>query len=76
MQYYACKCGETESFGSSPPERCQGCRKCGTGLRNKKFSSPYPELVKHNWVKRFNEITGKPFFVCRRCGESGRKEEE
>lgn len=32
MQYYRCKCGHRESWGSLPPDRCQRCEKCGSDL--------------------------------------------
>jgi hypothetical protein len=32
MQYYRCKCGAREAWGSMPPYRCTKCEKCGSDL--------------------------------------------
>lgn len=32
MQYYRCKCGEHEAWGSMPPARCSQCKKCNSDL--------------------------------------------
>lgn len=38
MQYYRCKCGKCEAWGSMSPYPCQGCGECGTTLET------HPEL--------------------------------
>jgi hypothetical protein len=32
MQYYRCKCGKLEAYGSMGPDPCRGCDECGTNL--------------------------------------------
>lgn len=32
MQYYRCKCGNREAYGSMPPYACDKCEKCGSDL--------------------------------------------
>jgi hypothetical protein len=32
MQYYRCKCGESQSWGSYGPAACTSCPKCGSDL--------------------------------------------
>lgn len=32
MQYYRCKCGASEAWGSMPPYACSKCSKCGSDL--------------------------------------------
>lgn len=32
MQYYRCKCGESEGWGSMPPPACAACSSCGSDL--------------------------------------------
>jgi len=67
MQYYRCKCGKTESWGSMGPRKCQGCSECGTTLNQGPEYHKTPEP--HEWVTRYSEITGKPYEVCINCME-------
>lgn len=32
MQYYRCKCGSSQSWGSMGPALCASCSKCGSDL--------------------------------------------
>jgi hypothetical protein len=32
MLYYRCKCGNTQAWGSMPPNRCDKCESCGSDL--------------------------------------------
>lgn len=32
MQYYRCRCGKCEAWGSDPPALCSGCPDCGSDL--------------------------------------------
>lgn len=32
MQYYRCRCGKREAWGSMGPAACSGCKDCGTTL--------------------------------------------
>lgn len=32
MQYYRCKCGNCEAWGSMPPYRCSQCKECNSDL--------------------------------------------
>lgn len=48
MQYYRCKCGNAQAWGSIPPRPCDGCTKCNTTLTG---SPDYHETPQpHLWV--------------------------
>lgn len=40
MQYYRCKCGKRQAWGSMGPSPCSGCLECNTTLEQ------YPSLHK------------------------------
>lgn len=44
MQYYRCKCGNSEAWGSDAPPRCSRCSKCGSDLATPpdEHSEPLP----------------------------------
>lgn len=65
MQYYRCKCGESESWGSIGPRQCDRCEKCGTTLNQSPEGHKEPEP--HEWVTQYNERTGKPYEICINC---------
>src|SRR3990167_7334685 len=51
MQYYRCKCGDAQAWGSMSPAPCRGCAKCGTTLE---FHPDYHKApAPHEWVTRF-----------------------
>lgn len=71
MQYYRCRCGETRSFGSMPPDRCRGCSKCGTNLVNMRLQGlddhrpPQPHKF---FTEQVETNDGpKPLDRCRWC---------
>lgn len=70
MQYYRCKCGKSESWGSMPPRKCDGCPTCNTTL------APHPDYHKepdpHEFVTRYDEQTGEPYKVCINCSKEVR----
>jgi len=65
MRFYRCRCGKAEAFGSMSPARCIGCGKCGTTLELAPSLHRAPDP--HEWVKRFDEETGKPCEICDWC---------
>lgn len=71
MQYYRCKCGMHEAWGSMPPARCTNCSECGSNLAVSPNS--HTEPVPHEWVTRYDTITGIPYKICQWCN---RKQEE
>lgn len=48
MQYYQCKCGNTQSYGSMGPSPCAKCDDCGSGVGFRSFIS---EAKEHDWVE-------------------------
>ncbi len=67
MQYYRCKCGKMESWGSMPPNRCQGCPDCGTNLSTHPDHHPPAD---HNWSANKVQTDDGPatLTVCSWCG--------
>lgn len=68
MQYYRCKCGKSEIFGSDSPRPCDKCDECGSDFAQ----SPnyHREPQEHNWHKKKVETDDgeKTLTVCRWCG--------
>lgn len=69
MQYYRCKCGSCESYGSMSPPQCAWCEKCNSNPASR------PDLHRserglHEWmVENVQTDEGvKPLTVCRWCG--------
>ena len=56
MQFYRCKCGHSQSWGSMPPTPCTGCEKCGTTLARDPNSHRVPD--DHKPAKRYDTHTG------------------
>ena len=52
------------SMGS---QDCQGCEECKTTYSG--HPDHHKPLQPHQWVKRFNGNTGKPYNVCKVCAE-------
>ena len=65
MQYYRCKCGKSKAWGSYGPRPCEGCPDCNTTLTQHPDYHKTPEP--HEWVIRYNEVTGEPYEVCINC---------
>lgn len=49
-------------MGTQP---CQGCEECKTTFAG--HPDHHKELQPHDWVVRYNQTTGKPCNVCKRC---------
>lgn len=65
MQYYRCKCGNLESWGSDGTTPCRSCPKCGTTLAQ--HPADHRKPVPHQWQTLYDRNTGKPYKVCRVC---------
>jgi hypothetical protein len=65
MQYYRCKCGEAQAWGSMSPAPCRGCSKCNTTLETHPDYHRTPEP--HQFVTEYDANTGKPYRRCERC---------
>ena len=66
MQYYRCKCGKSEAWTSMGVSECATCKHCGSDLAmgpEGHAETPAP----HEYVAKYNEDTGIPYEVCRRC---------
>ena len=75
MTYYRCKCGKCEYFGSGMfPEDCQGCDECGTNLATS--SEKHKPVAEHEWIIRYNEITGESYLRCKKCYQKKENEVE
>jgi hypothetical protein len=40
VRYYRCKCGDSQAWGSMPPEPCEECPKCQTTLETVPTKKP------------------------------------
>jgi len=67
MQTLRCKCGKITGWSSMGTPDCQGCEDCKTTLA----ASPegHRELMPHDWKIYFNDVTGKPYNICKACGQ-------
>lgn len=65
MQYYRCKCGKSQSWGSMAPPLCEGCGECHTTLEQ--FPSLHREPAAHEFETLYDEHTGEPYQRCTRC---------
>jgi hypothetical protein len=65
MKYYRCKCGKATAWSSMGVYSCVSCRDCGTTLAQS--PSGHTEPKPHEYVTRYDEITGKPYERCQRC---------
>lgn len=67
MRYYRCKCGKRESWGSMPPDQCQGCPDCKTTLDEHPSSHRAP--APHEFVATDVETDAgpQPLTRCRWC---------
>ena len=74
MQYRRCKCGNYESWSSSVPAPCSVCEKCGSTLALP--SGTYYEPEEHIFVKKYDQNTGEPYEICKRCNKRKKKVEE
>ena len=64
MQYYRCKCGSCESWGSDGPPQCARCSKCGSNL------ATHPDFHHEPKEHDFSDTAaiGKDVIeVCRYC---------
>lgn len=71
MQYYRCRCGKLESWGSMSPARCIGCANCGTNLAQHPDDHKAP--VPHDFSSVQNVQTDegeKTLTLCRYCHRS------
>lgn len=71
MQYYRCKCGTHEAYGSMSPPRCAGCEQCGTDL------STHPDFHRKPLPHDFSSVQSvetdegkKTITLCRYCGKT------
>ena len=72
MQYYRCKCGKHEYWGSGMvPAKCEGCEECNTTLEQNPENHRTPEA--HDWVTKYDENTGEPYRRCRICYQKEKK---
>jgi hypothetical protein len=67
MIHYRCECGESTSFGSMSPAACEGCPKCGKRLNPVGLAMPFHTPEPHEFIKRYDEITGKSYEICQWC---------
>lgn len=68
MQYYRCKCGKMEAWGSMPPDQCHGCKECGTNLALDPYSHHPPEPHEFTaTVEQWGEHGPVQIPVCRYC---------
>lgn len=66
MNYYKCKCGKKEYWGSGMPVHdCMGCEECKTTYAQ--HSDHHKPLQPHQWITKYNETTGKPYKICNKC---------
>jgi hypothetical protein len=65
VRWSRCKCGKLTSYGSMPTPRCYRCGDCGSDLAG--APDQHQEPIPHDFVTRYDQNTGKPFRVCRRC---------
>lgn len=65
MMYFRCQCGKSTAFGSMMPQRCVGCPNCNTTLTSHPDCHKEPEP--HQYVTRYDEVTGKPYEICINC---------
>ena len=74
MQYYRCKCGNAQAWGSMPPERCSGCKKCKTTLsKHPDFHQSYDPETAHDfsYVEQVETDNGtQPLTRCKYCYRS------
>jgi len=71
MRYYRCKCGNCVSFGSLPPYRCSGCKKCNTNLTEHPDDHKEPEPHDFTSVEQVMTDEGyQPVTRCRWCGKN------
>jgi hypothetical protein len=76
MQYYRCKCGFREAWGSMPPNRCSGCKKCGTNLATHPdaHTIPLPHAFYETLVETNEGL--KPLDRCKYCYRTRKQIEE
>lgn len=69
MQYYRCRCGAEEAYGSLRPYRCIGCSKCNTTLEL--HPRHHREPLAHDWEPELVRRQGQLFLTkrCARCGQ-------
>ena len=69
MQYYSCKCGKREFWGSGMISRnCEVCNECGTTMM-KDLDGNYKPSEPHEYITNYNQNTGKPYQTCKKCYE-------
>ena len=65
MQYYRCRCGHSQAWGSMGPASCARCPKCGSDLAL--GPSGHSEPKPHEYVTKYDPNTGAPYEVCTLC---------
>lgn len=68
MQYWRCKCGKSQAFGSMPPDRCASCKACGSDFAQApdRHRDPLPHDFSH--TKQVETDNGpQPLTRCRYC---------
>lgn len=68
MQYYRCKCGKAEYWGSGMvPAKCQGCDKCKTTYA--RGPEGHKEIAPHEWAEKTVIEEGKTSdeSYCKKC---------
>lgn len=68
MQYYRCKCGKCEAWGSMPPYACSGCGDCGTTLDTHAEMHSMPKPHDFSEVEHIKVDQGEVTITrCRLC---------
>lgn len=65
MQFYQCKCGDVTSHTSMGVPPCTTCEKCGSTLGQ--GPTDHPEPKPHEFVVRYDQVTGAPYDLCLNC---------
>lgn len=76
MQYYRCKCGSRESWGSMPPSRCAHCNKCVSDLAQAPDLHQEPEPHRMHPTTVQTDDGSATLTRCRWCGETRTKLEK
>ena len=68
MQYYRCKCGKCEAWGSMPPYACSGRSECGTDLAMSPGLHRTPKPHDFSYVEKVQTDQGEMTRTrCRFC---------
>jgi hypothetical protein len=77
MQYYRCKCGIMESYGSMSPPQCMKCGSCGSDLATAPDRHHEPKPHKFETIQTVQTDEGdKTLTLCNYCHKSKRDIED